>query len=111
MLFEDFVKSTDKYTAARFAVAAVWLQKWKVGGNTCFPRMLPCSSVLLSSVGRSQWPRGLRRGFWPLDYWDRGFESHSRHACLCFCFVISCVGRGLCDGLITRPKEFYRVSQ
>jgi hypothetical protein len=23
---------------------------------------------------------------------------------------LSRVGRGLCDGLITRPKEFYRVS-
>jgi hypothetical protein len=29
---------------------------------------------------------------------------------LCFCVVLSCVGRGLCDGLITRPKESYRVS-
>ena len=25
----------------------------------------------------------------------------------CECFVLS--GRGLCDGLITRPKEFYRM--
>jgi hypothetical protein len=43
----------------------------------------------------------------PLGYWDRGFESLSRHGCLslCFCAVLSCVGRGLCDGLITRPKE------
>jgi hypothetical protein len=23
--------------------------------------------------------------------------------------VLSCVGRGLCDGLITRPEESYRV--
>jgi hypothetical protein len=29
---------------------------------------------------------------------------------LCLCVVLSCVGRGLCDGLITRPEEFYRVS-
>jgi hypothetical protein len=27
-----------------------------------------------------------------------------------FVFVLSCVGRGLCDGLITRPKESYQVS-
>jgi hypothetical protein len=27
-----------------------------------------------------------------------------------FVSVLSCVGRGLCDGLITRPKESYRVS-
>jgi hypothetical protein len=24
--------------------------------------------------------------------------------------VLSCVGRGLCDGLITRPEESYHVS-
>jgi hypothetical protein len=29
---------------------------------------------------------------------------------LCLCVVLSCVGRGLCDGLITRPEESYRVS-
>jgi hypothetical protein len=29
---------------------------------------------------------------------------------LSFYVVLSCVGRGLCDGLITRPEESYRVS-
>jgi hypothetical protein len=29
---------------------------------------------------------------------------------LCFCVVLSCVGKGLCDGPITRPEESYRVS-
>jgi hypothetical protein len=29
---------------------------------------------------------------------------------LCFYVVLSCVGRGLCDGLITRPDESYRAS-
>jgi hypothetical protein len=29
---------------------------------------------------------------------------------LCLCVVLSCVGRGLCDGLITRSGESYRVS-
>jgi hypothetical protein len=28
-----------------------------------------------------------------------------------FQFVLSCVGRGLCDGLITHPKESYQVSK
>jgi hypothetical protein len=38
-----------------------------------------------------------------LGSWDRGFESHSRHACLycvsffCVCVVL-CVGRGLATG-------------
>jgi hypothetical protein len=29
---------------------------------------------------------------------------------LCLYVVLSCVGRGLCDGLITRQEEAYRVS-
>jgi hypothetical protein len=29
---------------------------------------------------------------------------------LCLYVVLSCVGRGLCDGQITRPEESYRVS-
>jgi hypothetical protein len=29
---------------------------------------------------------------------------------LCLYVVLSCVGKGLCDGLITRPEESYRVS-
>jgi hypothetical protein len=29
---------------------------------------------------------------------------------LCLKVVLSCVGRGLCDELITRPKESYRAS-
>jgi hypothetical protein len=28
---------------------------------------------------------------------------------LCLYVMLSCVGRGLCDGLISRPEEFYRV--
>jgi hypothetical protein len=61
---------------------------------------------------RSRWPHGLVRRSWPLGYWDRGFESFSRHGylSLCFCVVLSCVGRDLCDGLITRPKKSCHVS-
>jgi hypothetical protein len=56
---------------------------------------------------RSRWPRGLRRRSWPLVCWDNGFESHSDHWCFssCLCVVLFCVGRGLCNGLITRPKS------
>jgi len=43
-------------------------------------------------------------GLRPLACWDCGFESRRRHGCLS---VLS--GRGLCDGLITRPEESYRL--
>jgi hypothetical protein len=29
---------------------------------------------------------------------------------LCLCVVLSCIGRGLCDGLITHPEESYSAS-
>jgi hypothetical protein len=60
---------------------------------------------------RFRWPRGLRLKTWLRGYWDHGYESRSGYACLflCFCVVLSC--RGLCDGLITRPEESYRVSK
>jgi hypothetical protein len=37
--------------------------------------------------------------------------ARSMDVCLlCLYVALSCVGRGLCDGLITRPEESYRVS-
>jgi len=46
----------------------------------------------------------------PLVCWDCGFENRQGNGCLslsCGCCVLS--DRGLCDGLITRPGESYRV--
>ena len=66
-------------------------------------------SCIISGFCRSQWPRGLRHGSaasrvlglrvrippgtWMSVLWE--------------CCVLS--GRGLCDGLVTRPEEFYRL--
>jgi hypothetical protein len=33
-----------------------------------------------------------------LEYWDRGFESHSRDVCLCMCLFCVCVSSGLATG-------------
>jgi hypothetical protein len=43
---------------------------------------------------------------------DAGFESRSGHGYLSLVFICCVVlcSRGLCDGLITRPEESYRVS-
>jgi hypothetical protein len=48
----------------------------------------------------------------PLGCWVCGFESRWGMDVwlLCLYVVLTCVGRGLCDGLITRPEESYRVS-
>ena len=58
---------------------------------------------------RSQWPRGLRRrptAARPLRLWVRIPPGAWMFVC-CECCVLS--GRGLCDGLITRPDESYRL--
>jgi hypothetical protein len=45
----------------------------------------------------------------PLDLWGRVFESRWWHARSSLLFVVCCIGSGLCDGLITRSEESYRV--
>jgi hypothetical protein len=60
-------------------------------------------------IGRSQWPRGLRRGCVAsllLELWVR-IPLTAWMSVSCECCVLS--GRGLCDGLIPRPEESYRV--
>jgi len=59
--------------------------------------------------GRSQWPRGLRRRSTAarlLRSWVRMPPGAWTSVC-CDCCVLS--GRGLCDELITRPEESYRL--
>ena len=58
---------------------------------------------------RSQWSRGLRRrstAARQLRLWIRIPPGALTFVC-CECCVLS--GRGLCDGLITRPEESYRM--
>ena len=58
---------------------------------------------------RSQWPCGLRRRSAAarlLRLWVRIPPGAWMFVC-CECCVLS--GKGLCDGLVTRPEEFYRL--
>ena len=60
-------------------------------------------------ISRSQWPRGLRRRSTAarlLRLWVRIPPGAWMFVC-CACCMLS--GRGLCDGLITRPGESYRL--
>ena len=64
---------------------------------------------LLLLLCRSQWPRGLRRrstAARPLRLWVRIPPAARIYVC-CECCVLS--GRGLCNGLITRIEESYRL--
>jgi hypothetical protein len=61
-------------------------------------------------ICRSLWPHGLRRRSADARLvWDSGYEYKTGawlFVC-CECCVLS--GRGLCNELITRPEEFYRL--
>ena len=61
-----------------------------------------------NSRGRSQWPRGLRRRFAAARLL-RLWVLIPPGAWMFFCCECCVLGRGLCDGLITRPEEFYRL--
>ena len=64
---------------------------------------------IIDVYSRSQWSRGLRRRSTAahlLRSWVRIPPGAWVFVC-CDCCVLS--GRGLCDGLITRPEESYRL--
>jgi hypothetical protein len=68
-----------------------------------------CKYMYLCTHCRSQRPHGLRRGSVTallLGLWLR-IPPGTGMSVSCECCVLS--GRGLCDGLITRPEESYRV--
>jgi hypothetical protein len=84
-----------------------WVQQLgTIGYNNWVQQFVCCMAIYLPVPV----PVVLRRRSWPLGNWDRGFESHSRCLSLCFYVVLPCVGRGLCDELITRPEESYQMS-
>ena len=65
--------------------------------------------LIIKDSCRSQWPRGLRRRSAAarlLRLWVRIPAGAWMFVC-CECWVLS--GRGLCDELITRPEESYRL--
>ena len=70
---------------------------------------LPIFTKRIKYGCRSQWPRGLRRRSATarlLRSWLR-IPSGARIFICCECRVL--LGRGLCDELITRPEESYRL--
>ena len=72
----------------------------------------PCVDVVWGAIlklSRSQWPRGTRRRSAAsrlLRMWVR-IPAGTWMSLCCKCCVLS--GRGLCDELISRPGESYRL--
>jgi len=40
---------------------------------------------------------------------DARFKAHQGHGCVSLASVVCCHRRGLCDGLITHPEDYYRT--
>jgi hypothetical protein len=55
------------------------------------------------------WPRGLRRRPAAARLLGLRVRVPTGHECLSLVSVVCCTGRGLCDELITRPEESYRL--
>ena len=85
------------------SVEALECQKWT---HLIFDYIL---NWVISAICRSQWPRGLRRRSAAarlLRLWVRIPPGLWTFVC-CECCVL--LGRGLCDDLITRLEESYRL--
>ena len=90
-----------KYSCFQFPVIS------SLVGPTIFPSNRFSATMLF--IRRSQQPRGLKRrssGARLLRLWVRIPPGAWMFVC-CECCVL--LGRGLCDGLITRPGESYRL--
>jgi len=96
-------------------VWCVWVWSWSftmrrqyiTGGLSCQEKTRFKTCIFMNC--RSQCPRGLRRRFSAarlLRLWVRIPPGVWMSVC-CECCVLS--GRGLCDGLIIRPEESYRI--
>ena len=82
-----------------------------VAQPTAPPRNLVYYKISINRcmTNRPQWPRGLRRRSTAarlLRLWVR-IPMGARMSVCCECCMLS--GRGLCDELITRPEESYRL--
>ena len=69
----------------------------------------PQKDTKYTEVLETQWTVVVAVRSKPLDCWDRGFEYRRGHGSSFPVFVVCGVGSGLCDELIPRSEESYRV--
>ena len=82
-----------------------WERALTTSPSWCTTSMPSLRCVFAGSSGRAVLGVGLPS----LALWDCWFESHQGHGCLSVLSVLCCTDGGLCDGLITRPEESYRL--
>jgi hypothetical protein len=91
---------TTEHSCGIFENRGIWREK-------CWCLMFYLFVVYLTADHSSRAIYGMNR-LHPLKHWDRGFESHSRHACLCAIILCSCYS--VCrqrpsNGLIPRLRS------
>ena len=111
--FASFCCTERSYVMCNGAASSVESIQWNVSSlSFSYPdlyyRYYYCCIVYFK-FRRSQWPSGLRRGSAAarlLRLWVQ-IPPGAWMPVSCECCVLS--GRGLCDELITRPEESYRL--
>ena len=101
----DVLIKSDGSCASRYVLSPSSYIPLRIFASECFTQTF----VRIRKVCRSQWLRGLRRRSVSarlLRSWVRIPPGAWMFVC-CECYVLS--GRGLCDELITRPEESYRL--
>jgi hypothetical protein len=93
--------TTDARTTLRSRFCSILKWQGSSGNSLSY---IYCQRVF--DVSRSQWPRGLRRRSAAVRLLRLWLRIPPR-AWMPVCWVLS--DRGLCDGLITRPEESYRL--
>ena len=103
------------YGLSRMSTDTTYLKEFSKGSESDFEYNIKMfvnaehNETLFCTNSRSQWPRGLRRlsaAARLLRLWVRIPQGAWTSVC-CECRVLS--SRGLCDGLITRPEDSYRL--
>ena len=103
-----FISLSNKSTFSFITFVLIFFQLRKLLSAPCEGKLANFCRITFT-VCRSQWPRRLRRrsaAARMLRLWVRIPPGAWMFVC-CECCVLS--GRGLCDGLITRPEESYRL--
>jgi hypothetical protein len=97
------------YWDTKVTTRPIYIQQYIIVPSYLINNTHPCYYIHYIPFCRSQWPRGLGRSSAAarlLRLWVRIPQRAWTFVC-CECCVLS--GRGLCDELITRPEESYRL--
>jgi hypothetical protein len=96
----------DHSAVAVWGPAALWQSLWPyIKEKDLHCGLSQLYGITADPGGRDVWGLGLQQ----FDFWNRRFESRWGNGRSSFVFVVCCVGRSLCNKLITRWRDCYCV--